>query len=103
MKSENTELENFVQLTGFRDIDEPEMMAVKKVISSHVHRIHELVKKIDNLHITLKSVHQREKSEKYEIHAKLLHNGKVNLATITDRNLPATMDAVLDKLVNELD
>ena len=79
------------------------MAVLKKIIENHAKRISELTKKIDNLHITLKPVHEREKSEKYEVHARVLSNGKIYASEITDRNLFAAVDSVLQKIINEMD
>lgn len=92
-----------IELTGFRDIDSSSMEVLKKIIGNHAKRIAELTKKPENLHITLKHVHEREKSEKYEIHAKIIDSGKVYASELTDRNLFVAVDTVLKKLVNELD
>ena len=91
-----------VELTGFRDIDESTMEIVQKNISRHLRRLEEITKKIEHLHITLKPVHLKEKSEKYEVHAKLLDNGKVYVSEVTDRNLLIVIDLVLEKITNEI-
>ena len=92
-----------IQLTGFRDIDSSSMNVINKIINNHAKRIAELTKKLELLHITVKSVHEREKSEKYEVHAKIIDNGKIYASEITDRNLLVAVDTVLKKMVNELD
>ncbi|MEK6827893.1 MAG: hypothetical protein AABX78_00940 [Nanoarchaeota archaeon] len=92
-----------IQLTGFRDIDSSSMIVLKKIIGNHARRIAELTKKMEILHITLKPVHQREKSEKYEVHAKISNDGKVYASEITERNLFVAVDTVLKKIVNEID
>ena len=92
-----------IQLTGFRDIDSSSMIVLKKIIGNHARRIAELTKKTEILHITLKPVHQREKSEKYEVHAKISNDGKVYASEITERNLFVAVDSVLKKIVNEID
>lgn len=92
-----------IQLTGFRDVDSSSMIVLKKIIGNHARRISELTKKMETLHITLKPIHQREKSEKYEVHAKVVDDGKVCASEATDRNLFVAVDDVLRKLVNELD
>lgn len=92
-----------IQLTGFRDLDSSSMDVLKKIIASHAKRIGELAKRLEILHITLKPVHEREKSEKYEVHAKIIDDGKVYASEITDRNLFAAIDNVLKKIVNEMD
>lgn len=90
-------------LAGFRDIDSASMPLVEKIIASHAKRIEELAKNMESLHITLKQVHEREKSEKYEIHAKVLDNGKVYISKVTERNLLTALDKALNKVINEMD
>ena len=92
-----------IELSGFREIDSSSMIVLNKIIGNHAKRIAELTKKLETLHITLKPVHEREKSEKYELHAKVVDNGKVFASEMTDRNLFVAVDTVLKKLVNELD
>lgn len=92
-----------VTLAGFRNIDDATMPLVDRVIASHAKRIGELAKGSESLHITLKQVHQREKSEKYEIHAKLLDSGKVYVSKVTERNLLTALDKALSKLISEMD
>ena len=92
-----------IELSGFRDIDSSSMVVVNKLIGNHAKRIVELTKKLERLHITLKPIHEREKSEKYEVHAKVVDNGKVYTSVVVDRNLLVAIDSVLKKIVNELD
>src|SRR3989338_1419173 len=92
-----------ITLSGFRDIDSSSMALVNTAIRKHWRRMNELARKIENLHITLKQVHEREKSEKYEIHAKLLDNGKVYNSKVTEHNLLIAIDEVLNKIINEID
>ena len=101
--SDDIALGGNIQLTGFRDIDSSSMIVLKKIIGNHARRISELTKKMEILHITLKPVHQREKSEKYEVHAMIVDDGKVFASEITERNLFVAVDTVLKKIVNELD
>mgnify|MGYP001609895911 CR=1 FL=1 len=103
MIDDNLTLGGNIQLTGFRDIDSSSMIVLKKIIGNYAKRIAELTKKLQTLHITLKPIHEREKSEKYEIHAKVVDDGKVYASETTDRNLFVAVDDVLKKLVNELD
>ena len=92
-----------VELAGFRDIESSSMAIVNKIISGHSMRIADLTKKMEKLHITLKLVHEREKGEKYDIHVKLLDNGKAYVSHFTDRDLFVAVDTALNKLSNELD
>ncbi len=91
-----------VELAGFRAIEESSMAVVNKIISNYAHRLSELTKRLEKLHITLKPVHEREKSEKYDIHVKLLDNGKVYNSHFIDRNLFTAIDTALRKIVKEL-
>ena len=92
-----------VQLAGFSDIDSSTMSILNKNIGNHAKRIAELTKKMELLHITLKPVHEREKGGKYEVHAKVIDDGKVYASKTTERNLFVAVDSVLKKIENELD
>ncbi|MBI2655177.1 hypothetical protein HYX06_02015 [Candidatus Woesearchaeota archaeon] len=92
-----------VQLAGFRDIDSSSMDIVDKNIQNHARRIAELAEKEVKIHITLKLIHEREKSEIYDIHAKVADGGKVYASHVTDRNLLAAVDKALQKVINEMD
>ena len=92
-----------VQLAGFRDIDSSSMEIVNKNIQNHARRIAELAEKEVMLHVTLKPVHEREKSEIYDIHAKVADGGKVYASHVTDRNLFVAVDRALQKIINEMD
>lgn len=103
MVDDNTIPSGNIQLTGFRDIDSSSMAVLRKIVDNHAKRISELTKKMGTLHITLKPIHEREKSEKYEVHAKVVDDGKVYASEVVDRNLLVAIDSVLKKMVNELD
>ena len=92
-----------IELAGFRDLDGATMVVLKKIVGNHTKRIEELADKLELLHLTLKQVHEREKSEKYEIHAKIVDDGKVFASDVTDRNLFVAVDNVLKKITNEMD
>ena len=92
-----------IQLTGFREIDSSSMIVIKKIVGNYTKRIAELTEKLEILHMTLKPIHEREKSEKYEVHAKVVDNGKVYASETTNRNLFVAVDDVLKKIVSELD
>ena len=100
---DDVQLGGNIQLSGFRDIDSSSMIVLKKIIGNYARRISELADKMQSLHVTLKPIHEREKSEKYEVHAKLIDDGKVYASEMVDRNLFVAVDSVLKKMVNELD
>ena len=103
MDEENHKLGGNIELSGFRDTDSSSMIILKKMIGNYANKLGELTKKMERLHITLKSIHEREKSEKYEVHAIIIDNGKIYSSEAVDRNLFVAVDSVLKKLVNELD
>ena len=92
-----------MQLAGFRDIDSSSMDIVDKNIQAHARRIAELAEKEAMLHVTLKLIHEREKSEIYDIHAKVTDGGKVYASHVTDRNLLVAVDKAFQKIINEMD
>lgn len=103
MDEESIKLGGNIELSGFRVVDGSSMIVLKKIIGNHAKRIAELTKRLEVLHLTLKPVHEREKSEKYEVHAKIVDDGKVYASEITERNLFVAVDTALKKIVNELD
>ncbi|MBI2657797.1 HPF/RaiA family ribosome-associated protein [Candidatus Woesearchaeota archaeon] len=90
-------------MSGFKSIDDSAMAILNKMIATHAKRIGHLAKNLDNVHITLKEVHQREKSEKYEVHAKVVDGGRVFVSEVTERNLLAAVDNALSKVTSEMD
>ena len=99
---DNVQLGGNIELSGFRDIDGASMVVLKKIIGNYARRLSELSEKFEKLHITMKQVHETEKSEKYEIHAKLMNNGKPFVSETVERNLFIAVDNALKKIVNEL-
>ena len=99
---DNVQLGGNIQLSGFRDIDGASMVVLKKIIGNYARRMSELSGKFESLHVTMKPVHETEKSEKYEIHAKLMDNGKPIVSEVVERNLFIAVDNALKKVVNEL-
>ena len=91
------------QLAGFHDVDDSAMEIINKNIATHARKIALLAEKESILHITMKKVHEREKGEIYDIHAKLPDKGKVFASHVTDRNLLAAVDKALQKIINEMD
>ena len=103
MDEESHKLGGNIELAGFREIDSSSMIVLKKIVGNYAKRISELTKRMEVLHITLKPIHEREKSEKYDIHAKVIDDGKVYVSEMVDRNLFVAVDTALKKIVNEMD
>ena len=92
-----------IQLAGFGKIDSSSMIVVNNNIKKHARRIEELAEKTANLHITLKLVHERERSEIYEIRVKVTDGGKIYASHASGRNLFIAIDKALQKVINEMD
>jgi ribosome-associated translation inhibitor RaiA len=95
---ETVELGGNIELKGFAHLDRGSMVIAKKIIGNYAKRFSDKHKDFSKLSLSVKAVHEREKSEKYELHAKLLLGGKTETAEITDRNLFYAIDKVLKKL-----
>ncbi|MFA6888719.1 MAG: hypothetical protein WC254_04460 [Candidatus Woesearchaeota archaeon] len=95
------ELGGNIQLTGFRELDPATMIIVKKVVGNFVKHVSSTYNNFNGLNITLKLVHEREKSEKYEIHAHL-KTDQTYTAEVVDRNLLIGLDAALKRVEKEM-
>jgi hypothetical protein len=91
-----------IQLTGFSGLDKSSMIILKKIVGNYARRFMEICEKCDMLHITMKPIHEREKSEKYEIHTLLNAKGKNYTSEVVDRNLFFALDSCLKKVENEI-
>ena len=91
-----------IELSGFKDIDGASMVVLKKIIGNHVRRMTELSDKFESLKVTMKPVHETEKSEKYEIHAQLMNDGKPIVSEVVERNLFVAVDDALKKVISEI-
>jgi len=99
---DTVELGGNIRLTGFSELDGGSIIVVKKIVGSYAKKFSERCKKFEKLTLTLKTVHKKEKSEKYELHAKVADGGKDYNAEITERNLFFALDTVLKKLEREI-
>jgi len=91
-----------ITISGFRDIDGASMVVLKKIIGNYARKIAEMNDKFESLKVTMKSVHEKEKSEKYEIHVNLMNNGKPFVSEVVERNLFIAVDNALKKVMNEI-
>ena len=92
-----------IELSGFKVVDEAEVSMVKEIIHKRMHRLMEHCKELTNIHVTLKELHKREKSEIYQIQAKVMDKGKTYASQVEDRNLMAAVDLAFDKVTHELE
>ena len=100
--SDDVELGGNIILSGFREIDGATMIILKKIVGNYAKKFSERCANFEKLILTIKTVHRTEKSEKYEMHGKLLHDGKQNFAEEIDRNLFVAADKILKRLENSI-
>ena len=91
-----------VEFTGFREQDEYTVSMVKNNVMKHLHRLGEICRKADKLHITMKTVHEREKGELYEVHAHFHEPGMTYSSVCVDRNLMVAVDKVIERVISEV-
>ena len=91
-----------IELSGFREIDSASMIVLKKIVGNYAKKMSEIAEKFEKLHLTMKPVHETEKSEIYEIHAKLMNNGKPFVSEAAERNLFVAVDNALKKVMSEI-
>lgn len=96
------ELGGNIELSGFKEVDGATMIVLKKIIGNYARKFSETCMKFERLSVIMKKVHEREKSEKYEIHAKVLDNGTPFAAVVTDFNLFFAVDNALKKVEHEI-
>lgn len=91
-----------IELSGFREMDGASMIILKKIIGNYAKRFGDLCKDFQKLSVHMKSIHQTEGSEKYEIHVNCVDGGQKYSSEDTDRNLFIVVDNVLKKVENEI-
>ena len=88
-----------IQLSNFEELQPGELTILKKMIGNHANQFHDFKK----LHITLKEVHKKEKSQKYQVNAMLEIKDKLYEAESTHYNLFFTINEVLDRLKKQFE
>lgn len=95
---------NDIILTGFKDLDEQTQADVKRIVETHVNTIKGHVgEKFNRVNLTLKGIHKRETSQKYDINIHLRIDNKDYYAEFVDRNIFITLDTVFEKAQKELE
>ncbi len=96
------ELGGNITLVGFKELEPAELIVVKKMVGSYARKMSDMASDFENLTVTLKDVHKTPKSQKYELHSKVVVGGKTNTTEVVERNLFVGLDAVLKKLITVL-
>ena len=90
-----------IELSGFSDLDGGVMIVLKKIVGNYAKRMSEKAADFEKLHLVMKTIHAKEKSEKYEIHAKM-HAKDTLMGDATDRNLFVAVDNSLKSIISGL-
>jgi ribosome-associated translation inhibitor RaiA len=96
------ELGGSIELSGFSSLDGGVMIVLKKIVGNWAAKLSDKSKSFERLSLTMKIVHAKEKSEIYELHCKLIDNGKVFASSAENRNLFLAIDSALKKVQNEM-
>lgn len=102
MDPDKVELGGSISLSGFNKVERPVMTVLKKIVGNYVRKINDKSENFQGLNLNLKLVHEREKSEIYEIHAKMIENGNPVVSSATDRNLFVAIDSALKRIDKEI-
>jgi ribosome-associated translation inhibitor RaiA len=91
-----------IELSGFRDIDGASMVVLKKIIGNYGRKFTGIANNFESLKVTMKPVHETEKSENYEVHARIFLQGKPVVSEAVERNLFVAIDAALKKIESQI-
>lgn len=90
-----------IELSGFKDVDNSKMIVLKKIVGNYVRKLTDSNSKFEKLSLNVKQVGS-ETSNKYEVHGKVICDGKVYTSDVTDRNIFVVTDTVLKKIDNSM-
>ncbi len=91
-----------IQLAGFRELEPASMIVLKKIVGTYARRFSTKCANFELLKLSMKKVHEQERSEKYEVRAMVVNEGKQYNAEVTERNLFFAVDSALKKVENEI-
>ncbi len=87
-----------IELAGFGVFEQQTMTVVKKIVGNVVDKLEKKCLKYESLSIHVKTIHEREKGELYELSFKLIDNGKLYNCETTDRNIQFALGDGLRKI-----
>lgn len=103
MNEDIVQLGGVVELSGFGQLDKINNVVINKIVGSYARKFGDTHQNFEKLHLNLKPIHNTEKKNKVEVHAKSVVNGKVYSSQIVDYNLYFALDSVLKKLKAEME
>ena len=95
------ELGGNIELIGFKDLDSAELIILKKIIGNYARKFFDNLEGYEQLSINLKKI-GGEKSNKFEVDAKLMSNGKPINSNVTENNVFVSVSEVLKKVEKQV-
>jgi ribosome-associated translation inhibitor RaiA len=98
MEEDNLQLGGNIELSGFGVLDGGMMIILKKIIGNYARKMSDHSNSFESLGLRMKTVHD----SKYEIHAKLMDNGKAITSSAVEHNVFVAVDSALKKIMHEI-
>jgi len=98
MEEDNLQLGGNIELSGFGILDRGVMVILKKIVGNYARKMSDTSRNFEKLSLRMKTVHD----SKYELHAKLMDNGKAFASSATERNVFVAVDSALKKIMKEI-
>lgn len=95
------ELGGNIELVGFRELDPAKLIVVKKMVGNYARKMSEQTENFEKLVLTMKPVGQLD-AHKFELHGKLLDNGRPITSMAVDYNLFFALDKALSGVISQL-
>ena len=102
MQDDIVQLGGNIELSGFSELDGGVMIILKKIVGNYARKMSDRFSDFEKLQLHVKTVRVKEKSEIYEMHAKMLRGGDIIVGDATDRNLFVAVDVSLKGIMNSI-
>ena len=96
------ELGGNIDLSGFSKVDRANMIIVKKIVGSYAKKLFEHGSNVDKISVHLKEIHHEQGHGKFEVHAKVVVEGRPTTSETINNNLFFALDEVLKKVESQL-
>lgn len=94
------ELGGNIELLGFSGFDAASMVILKKIIGNYGKNLSGISSKFEKLSVAVK-FDDTDGTKRYEVHAKLMNDGKPFAAEVAEKNLFVAVDNALKKIASQ--
>src|SRR3989338_3206118 len=91
-----------IELSGFSSVDGASMIVIKKIVGNYGKHLSEISGNFEKLSLSMKPVNEPGENKKFEVHGKLINNGKPFASEVIERNIFVAVDSALKKIVSQL-